>query len=278
MPKIPRSSTRYGIEDLKAIMKQLRNPEGGCPWDLQQDFQSIAKYTIEEAYEVVDAIDNQDRGALCDELGDLLFQVIYHAEMAAEEGSFVFDDVVHGICEKLVRRHPHVFGDEALLTQDEIRDMWERIKLEEKAALIDDDAPRSLLSCVPVALPGMTRAVKLQSKAAKVGFDWPDTGPVLDKIREELDEFCEAFEDDSALAPAKQREEFGDLLFVLANLARHLKIDPETAVRDANQKFIRRFSFIETSYNHNVEALSAASLEEMDALWDEAKALETSAS
>lgn len=279
---------RYDIEDLKEIMTRLRDPETGCPWDQRQDFKSISPYTIEEAYEVVDAIDTGDRAALCDELGDLLFQVIYHAEMAREEESFAFDDVVHAISAKLMRRHPHVFGSETLASDEEIREMWERVKLEEKAAagtLGDEtlDAP-SLLAGVPVGLPGLTRALKLQKKAARVGFDWPSTTPVLEKLEEELEEFRAelmtetingADDETGGLANRdKIAEEFGDMLFVMANLARHLRIDPEAALRGANEKFCRRFHHIEVALARASRSPGDASLDEMEALWDEAKALE----
>lgn len=258
----------YDIHELKTIMARLRDRDQGCPWDIKQDFKSISPYTIEEAYEVVDAIEKNDKAELCDELGDLLFQVIYHAQMADEEKAFDFDDVVHAICTKLVRRHPHVFGDEDLSSDEDIREMWERVKREEKADTKEDP---SLLADIPVGLPAMTRAVKLQKKAAQVGFDWPDTGPVLDKIQEELDELKEAMHSPASTRKEKLEEEFGDLLFVMANLGRHLKIDPETAVRSANKKFVDRFGYIEQAYDHDKEKMQAASLEAMDALWDEAK-------
>ena len=282
------SEPRYGIDELKGIMTRLRAPDGGCPWDQKQDFRSISPYTIEEAYEVVDAIENGDMAALCDELGDLLFQVIYHAEMAREEGRFDFDDVVHAISAKLIRRHPHVFGEETLQSDDEIREMWERVKREEKAAQSAAHAA-SLLDGVPVGLPGLTRAVKLQKKASRVGFDWGSVGPVMDKIEEELGELREAMAADEGLqagasghsggkAGDKVAEEFGDLLFVMANLARHMRIDPEDAIRQANGKFCRRFAHIETRLDENGTTLEAASLEEMEALWDEAKRREVKVS
>ena len=277
----PVDRTSYDIQDLKEIMRRLRAPIGGCPWDMKQDFKSISPYTIEEAYEVVDAIDQGDRTALCDELGDLLFQVIYHAEMAREEGSFAFDDVVHAISAKLIRRHPHVFGDAALTSDDEIREMWERVKQQEKADKASN-APASLLDDVPVALPGMTRAVKLQKQAAKVGFDWPSATPVLEKLHEEIDELKEVLAEAGTVDDLRNNnelakkcaDEFGDILFVMANLARHLRIDPEAAVRQTNEKFCRRFGYIETQLDTQGKSLEAASLEEMEALWDEAKTLE----
>ncbi len=270
----------YKIDDLKAIMAQLRNRDGGCPWDLKQDFKSIAKYTIEEAYEVVDAIERGHYEDLCEELGDLLFQVIYHAQMATEENRFEFDDVVNQICAKLIRRHPHVFGDETLKTDEAIAGMWERIKAQEKKERVGDQiTPSSLLDNVPVGMTALTRAIKLQNKAAKVGFDWPTVGPVIEKIEEELLELKEVMGDAVAepsirAQKSRQVEEFGDLLFVMANLARHLKIDPESALRGANEKFCKRFAYIEQAFDHNRQALEKASLEEMDLLWDEAKTKE----
>ncbi len=269
------SGARYDIADLKEIMARLRAPQGGCPWDLKQSFESIAPYTLEEAYEVVDAIEKGDMGALVDELGDLLFQVIYHAQLASEQHAFEFDDVVQAISEKMVRRHPHVFGDEALTSDEEIAAMWARVKGEEKQAGLSAGAPSSLLDDVPVGLPALTRAVKLQKKAAKVGFDWPDVGPVLEKVKEELAEFEAELDKEGVAGQRAREEEFGDLLFVLANLGRHLKIDPEAAARRANEKFVRRFHYIEQELTKGGKTLSDHSLEEMDAKWDEAKGLET---
>jgi MazG family protein len=277
---------RYTLDDLIAIMAQLRNPQGGCPWDLKQDFKSISPYTIEEAYEVVDAIDRGDKSDLCEELGDLLFQVVYHAQMASEEKAFVFDDVVQAISEKLVRRHPHVFGDDDLKSDLEIKAMWERIKQEEKSAKESSQVENtSILDDIPVGLPALTRAVKLQNKAAKVGFDWPDASFVFDKIEEELQEVHEAYsqarqegykkgEDLSSSSREKLTEEIGDLMIVITNLSRHMKIDPEHAVRSANHKFCSRFSYIEQELQDSGRSLDEASLEEMDALWDEAKTKE----
>lgn len=274
---------RYTLDDLIAIMAQLRNPQGGCPWDLKQDFKSISPYTIEEAYEVVDAIDRGDKSDLCEELGDLLFQVVYHAQMASEEEAFVFDDVVQAISEKLVRRHPHVFGDDDLKSDVEIKVMWDRIKRQEKLAKEkSEQASASILDDIPVGLPALTRAVKLQNKAAKVGFDWPDASFVFDKIEEELQEVREAYSQASQEGQDKEQElslrsqeklteEIGDLMFVITNLARHMKIDPEHAARGANNKFCSRFSYIEQELLNSGRSLDEASLEEMDALWDEAK-------
>lgn len=278
---------QYNINDLKNIMAKLRSPDSGCPWDLKQDLKSIAPYTIEEAYEVVDAIDRGDSSDLCDELGDLLFQVIYHAQLAREDGQFQFDDVIQAICDKLIRRHPHVFGKEELKTDLEIKGMWERIKAEEKSAKVLKLGVKtmpSLLDDIPIGLPGLTRAVKLQNKAASVGFDWPDVTPVFYKIEEELSEVKEAYEltkeavtSEVNCSKAKDHltEEIGDLLFVITNLARHFKIDPEQAARSANEKFCRRFAYIEKQLTARGVSLADANLEEMDALWDEAKLTET---
>lgn len=277
---------QYNIEDLKNIMAELRSPDGGCPWDLKQDFKSIAPFTIEEAYEVVDAIDRGDSADLCDELGDLLFQVIYHAQLAREDGQFQFDDVIQAICEKLIRRHPHVFGNEVLKSDLEIKGMWEQIKAEEKSAKALNSSVKSstsLLDDIPIGLPGLTRAVKLQNKAASVGFDWPDVNPVFGKIEEEFCEVKEAYELTKEAVKGKVNcsnakdhltEEIGDLLFVITNLARHCKIDPEQAARSANEKFCRRFSYIEKELTARGVSLADANLEEMDALWDEAKLTE----
>ena len=222
------------IETLRAIMKALRTPRTGCPWDLEQNFETIAPYTIEEAYEVADAITRGNRTDLCEELGDLLLQTIYHAQMAEEEGAFTFDDVLEAINTKMVRRHPHVFGDEAARSAKLAKGFWDDMKARERP----EKSPEGLLSLVPLALPGLTRALKLQAKAAKVGFDWPSVENVYDKISEEIAEF--------RAAPDEEKiSEFGDLLFALANVARHLGIDPEDALRTTNAKFEKRFRHIE---------------------------------
>ena len=266
------------IRDLIAVMAALRMPVTGCPWDLEQDFRSIAPYTLEEAYEVADAIERGDLPHLKEELGDLLLQVVYHARMAEEQGAFAFGDVVEGITTKMVRRHPHVFGDEAARTAGAAVDFWEKAKTAERAAKASagavPDVPPSLLADVPIGLPGLTRATKLQSKAARVGFDWPDIGPVFDKIREEVDEL-EA-EVKRAESPDRDaiEDEFGDMLFVMANLARHLTIDPEAALRRANEKFLRRFRHIEMRLAADGRSPSQSDLAEMDQLWDEAKAID----
>jgi MazG family protein len=266
---------RYALEDLLAVMAQLRDKDAGCPWDVAQSYATIAPYTIEEAYEVADAIARDDREALKDELGDLLLQVVYHAQMATEEGRFDFADVVDGIARKMVRRHPHVFGD-AKREEFLATDMWGRIKEAEKAERGGVN-PRSRFGDVPLALPALTRAVKLQKRAAKVGFDWGSVSPVLDKAKEELDELKAAVEapDETANASAKRAsEELGDLLFAVANIARHLGVDPEAALRDANAKFVRRFGQVEDALAKDGRKAEDATLEEMDRLWDEAKASE----
>lgn len=252
------------ISDLLEVMARLRSPEGGCPWDLEQDFRTIAPYTVEEAYEVADAIERDDMAALKDELGDLLFQTVFHAQMAKEAGLFDFNDVVAAITDKMVRRHPHVFADADLRTADEQTDAWEKQKAEERAAKGDE----SLLADVPVGLPGLTRAVKLQKRAARVGFDWTDAKDVLDKISEETRELAEVMDGADA---DKIEDEFGDLLFVLANLSRHLSVDPEAALRRTNEKFIRRFRYIETALKEAGDDIKTASLDEMEDLWKEAK-------
>jgi nucleoside triphosphate diphosphatase len=266
------------IQRLIEIMAALRTPGTGCPWDLEQTFASIAPYTIEEAYEVADAIERGDLADLKDELGDLLLQVVYHARMAEEQGAFAFGDVVEGVTGKMIRRHPHVFGDADARSAGAVKGLWDKIKAEEKA---DKGAQAaSLLADVPASLPGLTRAVKLQSKAAKVGFDWPDIKPVFDKLHEEIRELEEVARPADPRGPndqtnrAKIEEELGDLLFVMANVARHLDIDPEAALRGANQKFIRRFRHIEARLAEKELSPAQSTLAEMDALWDEAKALE----
>lgn len=255
------------IDRLIAIMAQLRDPESGCPWDIEQDFASIAPYTIEEAYEVADAIERGDMDELKDELGDLLLQVVFHARMAEEAGLFAFDDVANAISEKMTRRHPHVFGNEGERTAGEVQTRWEDIKAEEKAA--KGTAQASILDDVPLALPALARAVKLQNRAARVGFDWPDTSLVVDKLNEEMLEL--SAEIAKGGDPDRLEDEMGDLLFVYANLARHMKIDPEAALRRANAKFRRRFGRIEEKLAAAGKRPEESTLEEMDALWNEAK-------
>ena len=259
----PSKMNPRSIETLKRVMAALRHPATGCPWDLQQNFSTIAPYTIEEAYEVADAIEKNDMAALKDELGDLLLQPIYHAQMAAEDGAFTFDDVIEAVVTKMIRRHPHVFGDDAAKTAGVAEGFWEANKAKER----EGQPKLGLLASVPMTLPGLTRAQKLTAKAAKVGFDWPHVNFVYDKLTEEIAELKSADKE-------HQAEELGDILFVLANLARHLGIDPETAVRSANAKFERRFSHIETTLAAKGRDWKDSNLEEMDALWDEAKAIE----
>jgi nucleoside triphosphate diphosphatase len=262
-------------------MAALRTPGTGCPWDLEQDFKTIAPYTIEEAYEVADAIDRGDMDELKLELGDLLLQSVYHARMAEEAGHFNFADVVESITKKMIRRHPHVFGDEEARSAGSAKGQWERIKSQEKAELAAARAARGhkpeegsgLLDDIPSTLPGLMVAVKLQSRAGKVGFDWNDPRAVIAKIREELDE-VEA-ELDSGTQQQKA-DEIGDLLFAVANLARHLHLDPEGAVRSTNAKFRRRFSYIERNVVRLGKTMQTATLDEMEQLWQEAKRLDPS--
>jgi MazG family protein len=279
---------RKTIGDLIAVMAALRTPGSGCPWDIEQTFATIAPYTIEEAYEVADAIERGDRTDLKEELGDLLLQVVYHARMAEEEGSFTFADVVDGITTKMIRRHPHVFGDEQARSAGIAKGWWEAIKAEERAAKQEGSngggipSQDSLLADVPVGLPGLTRAVKLQAKAARVGFDWPSLAPVFSKMQEELAELEEiavpadprgASPPDGPTDP-RLVDEFGDVLFVMANVARHLGVDPETALRTANAKFVRRFAYIEQRLAEQGKAPTDVTLDEMDDLWIEAKTKE----
>jgi tetrapyrrole methylase family protein/MazG family protein/ATP diphosphatase len=258
------------IDRLRAIMDRLRDPQDGCPWDLEQSFATIAPYTVEEAYEVADAIERNDLADLRDELGDLLLQVVFHSRMAEEQGAFDFDDVARAINEKMVRRHPHVFADERYGSLDHQKQGWEQLKAKERAA----KAPKtSILDDVPVALPGLTRAVKLSKRAASVGFVWPTVQDVVRKLHEEVGEMLAEVE---AGDLDKARDEIGDVLFVVANLARTLDIDPEDAVRATNAKFVRRFRYVESRLAERGRAPGQSDLAEMDALWDEAKAGEKS--
>jgi len=266
-----KSEKRHSLDDLLRVMARLRDPETGCPWDIEQSFDTIAPYTIEEAYEVADAIARGDLEALKDELGDLLLQVVYHAQMASERERFDFDDVADAITRKMIRRHPHVFEDPSRREEFLATDLWRRIKAEEKAERGAGGAA-SVLEDVPIGLPALTRAVKLQKRAAEVGFDWPSLAPVLAKAEEEIGELKAAL--DGALRREKVVEEFGDLLFVMANLARHLGVDPEAALRSANAKFVRRFESIEAALAADGRKPQDSTLEEMDALWDAAKAAE----
>lgn len=258
------------MKRLRAIMRALRDPDTGCPWDIEQDFASIAPYTIEEAYEVADAIERQDWGDLRAELGDLLLQVVYHAQMAEEAGHFGFDEIARAIGDKMVDRHPHVFGAESRdkSADQQTRD-WERVKEAERARR----GAGGVLDDVALGLPALMRAVKLQKRAARVGFDWPGASDVLDKLAEESRELVDARDH---LPQAKVTEEFGDLMFVMANLARHLDVDPEAALRAANAKFTRRFRAIEAALAAQGRRPQDSTLAEMDALWDAAKAAEKS--
>ncbi|MDF2817908.1 MAG: nucleoside triphosphate hydrolase [Stenotrophomonas rhizophila] len=261
------------LDRLLGIMARLRDPLQGCPWDLQQDFASIAPYTIEEAYEVADAIDRGDLDDLCDELGDLLLQVVFHAQMASEQGAFGFADVARAISDKMQRRHPHVFAQVQVDGAEDVNSNWEAIKRAERAA--KGDADTSALAGISRGLPEWQRAVKLQSRAARVGFDWPGPAPVLDKVREELDEVAAEF----ARGPvqdnqARLEEELGDLLFVCANLARHAKVDVGAALRHANHKFERRFRAMEAQAAAAGASMAGLDLEAQERLWEQAKAAE----
>lgn len=260
-----------GMPRLLEIMRRLRDPESGCPWDIEQTFETIAPYTIEEAYEVADAIERKQWGELKGELGDLLFQSVFHAQIAEDEGLFSFDDVADTMSDKMVTRHPHVFGDENRDKSPEQQTLdWETIKAAERAG----KKQQGTLDGVAIGLPALLRALKLQNRAARVGFDWPDTSHVLDKIIEESNELIEARD---TLPQDKIEEEMGDLLFVMANLARHLSVDPEAALRKANAKFVRRFEFIEAELSKLGKTPADSDLLEMDAFWDQAKARDKAA-
>lgn len=260
-----------GMDRLLEIMARLRDPETGCPWDIEQDFGSIAPYTVEEAHEVADAIERQDWDNLRGELGDLLLQTVFHARIAEDRGLFDFDDVARTICDKMIARHPHVFGTESRdKTPAQQTADWEAIKAAERAG----KAETGVLDGIAMGLPALTRAVKLQKRAARVGFDWPSTDEVVAKITEEAGELAEARD---RLTQAEVEEEFGDLLFVMANLARHLEVDPEAALRAANSKFTRRFNKIEAFLAAEGKRPADSDLAEMDALWNRAKAEEKAA-
>jgi nucleoside triphosphate diphosphatase len=278
-----KTSETASLAQLLDIMARLRDRARGCPWDLEQTFATIARYTIEEAYEVADAIERNDLADLKDELGDLLFQVVFHARMAEEAGAFAFDDVVRAICDKMVRRHPHVFGETRIASSAEQTELWEKIKSEERAAAPQGGAslgrpprgvplrglPRGVLDDVPVGLPALTRAAKLGKRAASVGFDWPDTAGVRAKVDEELAEL------DAAVAAgddAGAAAEMGDLLFTVANWCRHLELDPETCVRAANRKFAGRFRTVEEAVASSGREWTEHDAAELDALWERAKA------
>ncbi len=252
------------IDRLLAIMSRLRDPKGGCPWDVKQNFQSIAPYTIEEAYEVADAIERNDMADLRDELGDLLFQVVFHSQMAREAGAFGFDDVVNAICEKMERRHPHVFGDARIDSAEAQTIAWDEQKRRERSATTD-----SVLADVPLGLPALTRANKLGKRAAEVGFEWPDTHGALDKVAEEIAELRAELSGQPNLIAIS--DEIGDLLFSLVNVCRYMKIDPENSLRNANTKFERRFRYVERRLKEQGRTPEEATLEEMDVLWEEGK-------
>ena len=268
----------HDIHTLLAIMARLRDPGSGCPWDIQQTFATIAPYTIEEAYEVADAIDRNDLHALKDELGDLLLQVVFHARMAEEQGSFAFGDVVAAISDKMIRRHPHVFAGESVEDAEAQTVAWEEQKRRERESAGHEDT--SALAGIARGLPEWQRAVKLQKRAASVGFDWPDIAPVIAKLHEEIEEVREEFaavaaEPGDANARDRLEEEIGDMLFVAANIARHAKVDVGAAMRRANLKFERRFRTMEALAETDGTTLAALSLEEQDRYWDRAKAAET---
>jgi len=273
----------YSLEDLLHLMNRLRDPQYGCPWDLKQTYATIVPHTLEEAYEVADAIARGDFDHLQGELGDLLFQVGDYRQLAREAGRFDFAGVVDSITRKLIRRHPHVFPtgdlyaplDVPQLSEEQVKERWEQIKAEERAEKSDAPEQLSLLDDVPTALPSLSRAAKLQKRAGQVGFDWPCALPVVDNVREELDEVLEAMADNDPVAIA---DEVGDLLFAAVNLARHLKVDPESALRGANAKFERRFRFIEQALRDTHQSIEDCTLETMDALWGEAKRQEKNVS
>ncbi|WHO71577.1 nucleoside triphosphate pyrophosphohydrolase [Rhizobium sp. BT03] len=267
------------ISRLIEIMAALRHPETGCPWDIEQNFQTIKPYTIEEAYEVSDAIERGDMDDLCDELGDLLLQVVFHARMAEEAGEFSFGDVVNAITTKMIRRHPHVFARSAADTPDAVKIQWDEIKQAEKRDRAERRARRGItedfkggfLGSVQRSFPALTEALKLQERAAKVGFDWSAPEPILDKIEEEIDELRVALRDGDR---AKVSDELGDLIFAVVNIGRHVKADPEQSLRGTNTKFRRRFNHIENVLDAAGETLEAASLERMEEIWQAAKAIE----
>ncbi|PWE55320.1 nucleoside triphosphate pyrophosphohydrolase [Metarhizobium album] len=267
------------ISRLIDIMAALRNPQGGCPWDIVQTFETIKPYTIEEAYEVADAIERNDLDDLCDELGDLLLQVVFHARMAEEAGAFAFGDVVEAITAKMIRRHPHVFAVSGAETADDVKLQWDDIKRQEKALRaarraksgIVEDFKAGHLGSVQRSFPALTEALKIQERAAKVGFDWSEPEPILDKIEEEIAELREALKEGRK---DKVADELGDLIFAVVNIGRHVKADPEQALRGTNTKFRRRFHHIETELAANGENLDDATLERMEALWQAAKQIE----
>ena len=256
--------TQEKISELLTIMVQLRDVDSGCPWDVEQSFETIAPYTIEEAYEVAEAIQKNDMPALCDELGDLLFQVVFHSRIAQEQGCFKFEDVVESICNKLLRRHPHVFNNEVVAKED-LAKQWEAHKRKEQK--LDEEV--SILGAVSAHQPAINQAYKLQKKASSVGFDWPNIEPVMEKLMEEITEL--SVEMKIKDNRKRMEEELGDVLFSCVNLARHLDINPEWSLRQANSRFSARFSYIEQTLKQQGRSVEASSLDELDALWDEAK-------
>lgn len=266
----------YQLNDLLYLMARLRHPDGGCPWDLQQDFASIVPHTLEEAYEVADAIEREDFAHLPSELGDLLFQVVYYSQLGQEQQLFDFSTVVHSITAKLVRRHPHVFPEGDLYGQmqavtvgtEQVKERWEDIKQQERAEQAEPEQVVSTLADIPLNLPALSRALKIQKRAANVGFDWSSLAPVLDKVSEELQEVRDAI---ASAEPAAISEELGDLLFATVNVARHLKVDPETALRAANIKFSQRLQYVEQQAHQQGMAISDCSEAQLDALWSLAK-------
>jgi len=273
MPRAAPTSDQRPLDRLLAIMARLRDPADGCPWDIEQTFATIAPYTVEEAYEVADAIERNDLADLKDELGDLLLQVVFHAQMAEEQGAFSFEDVATAINDKMVRRHPHVFADETYGSLAEQKAGWDQLKAAERAEKRVGGKPRdaSLLDDVPVGLPALTRAVKLSKRAAQVGFVWPDISHVVTKLHEEVGEL------EAEIAAGdldKARHELGDVLFVVANIARTLDVDPEDALRYTNSKFMRRFKYVEEKLADRGKTADQSDLAEMDALWEDAKAAE----
>ncbi|PHR60272.1 MAG: nucleoside triphosphate pyrophosphohydrolase [Robiginitomaculum sp.] len=262
--------TSSQINQLLEIMHSLRTPKTGCPWDLEQNFASIAPYTIEEAYEVADAIDRKDMGDLRDELGDLLFQVVFQAQIAKEAGLFDFDDIVQAISDKMIRRHPHVFGTQKIADADAQTEAWEQQKAKERAT----KGEKSRLDDIPIGLPATLRALKIQSRAARSGFDWPDLSPVFAKLQEEVSELQDAINTEPQNMDDIESE-LGDLLFVCINLSMKFKLNPERALNQTNLKFIRRFQYIETALAADGKTPEDVTLDEMDRLWDEAKSKET---
>ena len=256
------------LQKLLWVMAQLRDPESGCPWDKQQTFASIVPYTLEEAYEVADAIENGSMQDIKDELGDLLFQIVFYAQLGTEQQEFDFEAVAGAVADKLIRRHPHVFASDHFSTEQELNDNWDKVKQQERSAQGKTD-DHSILANIPAGMAPLMRAYKLQKRCAKVGFDWPEIGPVVDKVREEVDEVIQELQHEAVNQQAVE-EEIGDLLFAVVNLSRHLKVDPETALRKANVKFEQRFRAVEDHFDQQ-NPISEASLQQMEAIWQQVK-------